>query len=271
MPWSIAGFAKPINKYTFEVQKYTFKVQLYFQSTKVYFQTTKVYTFKLQKYTFRVQRNSQSTKIYFPSAKAHFQSTKVYFQSTKSYFQSAKVYFQNTKAYFQSTKVYFQSIKVYFRKYKSILSKAQQYTFEVQKFSFKVHKYTGYVFLNYKRTLAKFKQITKVYFIALQSTKVYGKLSKYKVTFGTVGTESPESGTFLIPLVPRTWFPVPGTVPGTAPACPEHIEIYKHRWYPQQQGGSHLSSGHELPPCLCPCCIDSQCNLKQALWQSTKA
>ena len=37
-------------------------------------------------------------------------------------------------------------------------------------------------------------------------------ISKYKVTFGTLGTESPESGAFLIPLVPGTRFPDPGTI-----------------------------------------------------------
>ena len=119
---------------------------------------------------------------------------------------------------FQRTKVYFQSIKVPFQR-------TNKYTFKGQdKISI----------------LSKYASI----------------LSKYKVTFGTLGTESPESGTFLIPLVPGTRFPepvpskpreqnltrqnpsngsrnqfpepVPGTrfLPGSAPARPEHTEIY---------------------------------------------
>ena len=98
------------------------------------------------------------------------------------YIPSAKVHFQSTKVCFQFAKVHFQSTKVYFQskrwKYKSILSKYNS------------------ILSKYKSILSKYKSI----------------LSKYEVTFGTLGTESPESGTFLIPLVPGTRFPDPGTI-----------------------------------------------------------
>ena len=154
----------------------------------------------------------QSTKVYFQITKVYFQSTKVYIPSAKVHFQkSTKIYFQITRVYFQRTTVYFRSTKYTFKVYKSALSK-------------------------YKSILSKYKSI---------HPECKSILSKYKVTFGTFGTESPESGTFScntfgsqnpsepVPSKPREqnltqsieWFPesVPGPWnPGTYPNLGTH-------------------------------------------------
>ena len=179
------------SKHCGKVQKYTFKV--------------KKYTFKVPKCTFKI------IKGYFQSAKGYFQSTKVYFQFTKTYFRNTKVDFQSTKVYFQSTKwcfqftqAYFQSTKVHFQfKCKSILAK---YKSALSKYKSMLSKYKS-ILSNYKSILSKYKSALSKYKSMLSKYKSI--LSNYKATFGTLGTESPESGTFLIPLVPGTRFPEP--------------------------------------------------------------
>ena len=69
----------------------------------------------------------------------------------------------------------------------------QKHTFNVQNYTFKVQEYTCKVQIKYIYTF-------KVH----QNTKMYKG-----TTFGTLETESPEPGTFLIPRVPRTQFPEP--------------------------------------------------------------
>ena len=122
-----------------------------------------------------------------------FQSTQANFWTTSVYFQGAKVYFSNYtsviskykrilskyKNNFQSTKVYFQTTKLYFQFTKADFQSTQVY---------------------FQSTKVDFHQTTKVYFKSA--------LSKYKVTFRTLGTESLEPGTFLIPRF-LGWEPVP--------------------------------------------------------------
>jgi len=123
-------------------------------------------------------------------------------------------------------------------KYKPIFQ-SKKNTFSLQNYTFKVERYTFKVGRNkripsnykgtpsksqgtvskYKRTPSKYKgakallQSTQVSFYPTKdsfSKKILSKHknvpSKYNVTFGTLGTESPEPGTFSIRRVPRNWF-----------------------------------------------------------------
>ena len=161
------------------------------------------YTFKVQKYTFNVQ------KYTFEAPK----NTSKY----KSILSKYKSILSKCKSILSTTN--FKSIlskyKSRLSKYKSILSK---YKSILSKYKSILSKY------KYKRIL----QSTKAYF---QSTKVYFpstkvKPSKYKVTFGTSGTESPELRTFLIPRGFRNLVPRASSVrtSGTEPNPSEPIE-----------------------------------------------
>ena len=144
-------------------------------------------------------------------------------------------------------------------KYKSILAK---YKCILSKYKSARSTYKS-ILSTCKIILSKYKNILAKYKLRIYTFKVHQNTKMYKgTTFGTLETESPEPGTFLIPRVPRTQFPepapskpreqnltcqnpsntetfetsggspepepVPGTqfLPGTAPARPEHTEIY---------------------------------------------
>ena len=154
-----------------------FFVQALWQSTK--------YTCKVQKYTFNVQKRTFKVQKYTFNVHLYFQRTKIYLQSTKVYFRSTKIYLQSTKVYFRSTKIVFQSTKVYFRSTKIVFQ------------STKVYFQSTPVY--FQSTQVQFQR-ARVYF---QSTKVY---LRNRVPFGTLGTESPEPGTFSIPRVPQKRF-----------------------------------------------------------------
>ena len=81
--------------------------------------------------------------------------------------------------------------------------KVQKYTFKVQIFTFKAKKHTFKV--------QKYTGKVQKYSFKVQSilSKYKSMLSKYKATFGTLATESPKPGSFLIPRIPGTRFPEP--------------------------------------------------------------
>ena len=127
-------------------------------------------------YWFSMQPEAEKYKSILSTYKSALSKYKSIRSKYKAYFQSTKVYFQSTKVYFQSTKAYFQSTKVYFQKYKSMLSRSTRIYF----------------------------QSTKVYFQSIYTSilsKYKSALPKHKVS---LGTESPEPGTFLIPRVSGT-------------------------------------------------------------------
>ena len=182
------------------------KYKAYFQSTKVYF---------------------QSTKCYFQSTKAYFQSTKVYFQKYKSILsRSTRIYFQSTKLYFPSTKVYFQSI------YTSILSK---YKSALPKHKVSLHgngisgtrnllNTSGFRNRFWRPNLANRFQPSEP--IEHQNPRNLGHATFWTRKPGPVSRNwFPESEDLSPRTVPQ---PVLGTrfLPGTAPARPEHTEIY---------------------------------------------
>ena len=81
------------------------------------------------------------------------------------------------------------------------------YWFSVQPEASIVAKYKS-ILSKYKSMLSKYKSLLSKYKFYFQSTKAYFQ-SKYKATFGTLATESPKPGTFLIPRIPGTRFPKP--------------------------------------------------------------
>ena len=158
-------------KYSFEVQKYTFQVQKY--------------TFKVQKYTFKGQKNDT------------FEAQKYTFKGQKNdTFEVQKYAFKVQYYTFESTSILSKYNSILF-KYKSILSRFKSILSKDKKTI--LSKYNS-ILSKYRSALSKYKSIL---------SKYKSILSKYKATFGTLGTESPESGTFLIPLVPGTRFPEP--------------------------------------------------------------
>ena len=201
------------------------KYKAYFQSTKVYF---------------------QSTKCYFQSTKAYFQSTKVYFQKYKSILsRSTRIYFQSTKLYFPSTKVYFQSI------YTSILSK---YKSALPKHKVSLHgngisgtrnllNTSGFRNRFWRPNLANRFQPSEP--IEHRNPRNLGHATFWTRNLDVRNLVSWNRKTCRNPSKPgpssRNWFPesedlsprtvpqpVLGTrfLPGTAPARPEHTEIY---------------------------------------------
>ena len=89
-------------------------------------------------------------------------------------------------------------------KYKSILS---MYKNGLSKYKSIVSKYQS-ILSKYKSMLSKYKSLLSKYKSLLSKCKFYFQ-SKYKATFGTLATESPKPGTFLIPRIPGTRFPEP--------------------------------------------------------------
>ena len=235
-------FAK-YNKSTFNVQKCTLKEQKYRFKVQKYTFKVQNYTFNLQKHTFKVQKHT--FKVYVQRTTVHFQITKRYFQRTKAYSLSTKWYFQSLKAYCQRRKVYLQSTT-------SILStfNVQKHTFKVQKYTFKVQEYTFEVQSNCRKPWPGTFLIPRVpgtWFPETVPSKpreqnLTPRNPSNTKTFETSFTQPSEPEpwnrkTCRNPSKPgsgsQNWFPepVPGTgsrnpVPGTAPARPEHTEIY---------------------------------------------